>query len=339
MRMLREVLRAHHRGVTSASVFLARRRWAGVGLAILVEALVLVPFAYADPSSVIGLPAAVAAAIAGTVAVVFGPVDGAVVAFAGAVIFAWAGGWEAGELAALGVWPAIVVAAGVFARRVGRQRHAMAQLLDAQESERERIALELHDERAQALAAALLTLRQSERAATDGEAGAANQAARELIQETIRSLRELAVELRPKVLEDFGLAPAVEGLAASFEERHGIDIEVGVETGGERLPPELELTVYRAVQEVLAGVAVPTAGGQVRIAVERGAGAVRVLVEHAPGPGQPATGTGELPELESLRERVRLAGGRLVERSDGAGTLVRVELPLRPAAGVGSRNA
>jgi len=325
--------------VTSASAFLARRRWAGVGLAILVEALFLLPLAYASPSMVIGIPAAVAAAIAGTVAVVFGPIDGALVAFVGAVIFGLAGGWETGELAALAVWPSIVAAAGVFARRIGRQRHAMAQLLEAQESERERIALELHDEQAQALAAALLTLRQAERAATDDEADAANQDARELIQQTIKGLRELAVELRPKVLEDFGLAPAVAGLAASIEERSGIDVEVDVATGGERLPPELELTVYRAVQEVLAGVAVSAVGGRIRIAIERRPGDVGILVEHTSRPGQDTTGNGQSPELVSLRERVRLAGGRLIAKSDGTGTVVRVELPLRPPAGAGYRTA
>lgn len=330
-------LAAHHRFVNVAFSTLARRRWAGVGFAILVEAVIVLPLAHADPSAVVGIPAAVAVAIAGTVAVVFGPVEGALVALVGAALFGWAGGWEAGELAALAVWPTIVVAAGLFARRVERHRRGMAELLTAQESERTRIALELHEERAQTLAAALLSLRQAERAVCADDAGAANQATRELIEATIKSLRELAVELRPKVLEDYGLAPAVEGLAASFEERTGIDVDVGIRTGAERLPPELELTLYRAVQEVLAGVAGRNGGGRIQVTIERGPGEVRALIERARAGTEPGRDE-QSPELASLRERVRLAGGRLIAKSDGAGTVVRVELPLRPFASAGPRN-
>ena len=69
-------------------------------------------------------------------------------------------------MAALGVWPAVVVAAGIFARRVSRQRAAFRHIVAAQERERQRLALELHDGTAQALTAALLTLKRAEAAAT-----------------------------------------------------------------------------------------------------------------------------------------------------------------------------
>lgn len=317
--------------MTRAFSFLARRRWAGVGLALLVEAVILLPLAFADPSAVVGIPAAVAAAIAGTVAVVFGPLDGALVAFVGAVVFGSVGGWEAGELAALGVWPGIVVAAGLFGRRVARQRRAMTDFLTAQESERERIALELHDETAQALAGALLALRQTELAATADEAGAAHETTRELIQQTIKSIRELAVDLRPKALDDFGLSPAVERLAATFAERTGTDVAVDVNTGSERLPRDIELTIYRAVQEVLAHLVSVDGSGSVWIGIERTAGDVRALIEHDYPTGNDGVSAGARSSgLESLRERVRLAGGRLVARSGGAGAMVRIDLPVRP---------
>ncbi|MGZ8708520.1 MAG: hypothetical protein ACXW0R_14190, partial [Gaiellaceae bacterium] len=67
--------------------FLARRPWAGIGLALLVEAGILGVLGRADPATAVGIPAAVAAAIAGTVAVVFGPWNGAFVALFGAIVF------------------------------------------------------------------------------------------------------------------------------------------------------------------------------------------------------------------------------------------------------------
>lgn len=314
--------------MAAAFSFLAHRRWAGVGLAILVEAGILLPLAYADPLAVAGIPAAVAAAIAGTVAVVFGPVDGALVAFVGAAVFGTVGGWETGELVALGVWPAVVVAAGLFARRVELQRTALEQLVTAQETERQRIALELHDETAQVLAAALLTLKQAEGAATADEAGAANETTRELIQKTIKSVRELAVELRPKALDDFGLPPAVERLATNFTERTGIAVDFDARTGAERLPQETEITVYRTVQEVLAHFAALDSGGTVHIAIERAPDVLRVAIEYDRPARRAAVKAGRTFELAGPRERVRLAGGRLVARSGTAGTIVRVELPL-----------
>jgi signal transduction histidine kinase len=308
--------------------YLARRRWAGVGLAVLVEAAILLPMAYADPSSVVGIPAAVAAAIAGTVAVVFGPLDGALVAFVGAVLFGSVGGWGAGEVAALAVWPAIVVAAGLFARSVERQRHALALLMTTQEAERQRIALELHDETAQDLTAALLALRQAESAAPGDAAAAAAEATRKLIEDTITNVRELAVELRPKALDDFGLGPAVERLAADITQRTGIRVDVEVRTGEDRLPRETELTVFRTVQEILGQMAYAGAeGGTVQIVIQRAHEEVRVLINRDSRDGGTRKGAQRV-ELDGLRERVRLVGGRLSATSGTSGATVRVVLPL-----------
>ncbi len=309
----------------AAFSFLAARRWAGVGLAVLVEVAVLVPLGYADATSVVGIPAALAAAIAGTVAVVLGPVDGALVALAGAAAFGFAGGWEVGELAALGAWPAVVVAAGLFARRVEQQRHVLADVMAAREDERQRIALELHDQTAQALAAALLALRRVERAATADELGAASSAARELIQTTIENLRALAVELRPRALDDFGLPPAIERLAGRFTERTGVGVEVDAGPGRARLPRGIEVTAYRAIEEVLADLAADGLDGRVRVRLERDGAELVVSVDHA---GE-ACRRGAALGLDGVRQRVRLAGGRVSTRSTDAGSSVRIALPLR----------
>lgn len=312
-------------------LILARHRSVSVVLAILVEVGLLLPLAYADAASVVGIPAAVAAAIGGTVAVVFGPFQGALVAFTGAAVFGTLAGWGTGELAALAVWPAIVTAAGLFGRRVERQRQALGQLVAAHEAERQRLALELHDGTAQMLVASLMALEERERGTATASPRAPSDTTRALIQETIDSVRALSVDLRPKALDDFGLAPALERLATTFTERTKIAVDLDLRTGEARLPRETELTVYRLVQEVLTHIEGLGRGGSAHLTIRRQPTDVRVVIEHdrtdAPGGPEP----GWTSELAGQRERIRLAGGRLSARSTTAGTSVRVELPLERA--------
>ena len=308
----------------SAFSFLAARRFASVALALAVEVAILLALAQSKPAEVVGVPAAVVAAIAGTVAVVFGPVDGVLVALAGATAFGFAGGWETGQLAALGVWPGIVLAAGLFARSVERQRAALGQLVAAQELERHRLALELHDETAQTLVAALITLRRAEQTGDPARSASAVTTSRGLIEETIQAVRSLAVDLRPKVLDDFGLVPAIERLAAVLSERTGMHVDVAKRGWTERPPGEIELALYRIVQDALASAADRNAH-RVHIVLERNAGKAAVVVE--------TDGSGDGAESEAgsdwLRERVRLLDGRLAVTSRAAGgTTLRAEIPI-----------
>ncbi len=321
----------HHAGIATVFSILARHRSVGVALAILVEAGLLLPLAHAEPASVVGIPAAVAAAIGGTVAVVLGPFEGALVAFAGAAVFGALGGWGTGELAALAVWPAIVTVAGVFARRVERQRQALGQLVAAREAERQRLALALHDGTAQMLAASLMALDEREQGTATASPRASNDTTRALIQETIESVRALAVDLRPKALDDFGLAPALERLATTFTERTKIAVDLDLRAGETRLPRETELTVYRLVQEVLAHIEGLGRGGTAHLTIRRQPTDVRVIIEHDRRDGAGETEPGWTSELAGLRERIRLAGGRLSARSTTASTSVRAELPLERA--------
>jgi signal transduction histidine kinase len=200
--------------------------------------------------------------------------------------------------------------------------------MTTQEAERQRIALELHDETAQDLTAALLALRQAESAAPGDAAAAAAEATRKLIEDTITNVRELAVELRPKALDDFGLGPAVERLAADITQRTGIRVDVEVRTGEDRLPRETELTVFRTVQEILGQMAYPgPEGGTVQIVIERAHEEVRVLINRDSRDGGTRTGAQRV-ELGGLGERVRLVGGRLSATSGTSGATVRVVLPL-----------
>ncbi len=304
---------------------LGRHRWAGVGLAFLAEAAVLAALGFADPSAVVGIPAAVAAAIAGSVAVAYGPWDGAIVAFGGAVVVGLVGSWRTGELAALVVWPAIVVPVGFFGRRVAEQRVALRQLVVAQELERQRLAMELHDETAQSLVAALMALTRFEAAESAEQAAARGAELRELIQETLGRVRELAVDLRPRVLDDLGLTAAAQRLAATFSERTGVAVEVELNEQ-ERLPTEIELVLFRVLQEALQWVTDRTDATRVRVTLTRTpAGAV---FEVADDGSVVDAGVADSRELVSARERLRLVGGRLtIMTPPGAGTIVRAAVP------------
>lgn len=304
---------------------LGRHRWAGVGLAFLAEAAVLAALGFADPSAVVGIPAAVAAAIAGSVAVAYGPWDGAIVAFGGAVVVGLAGSWRTGELAALVVWPAIVVPVGFFGRRVAEQRVALRQLVVAQELERQRLAMELHDETAQSLVAALMALTRFETAESAEQAAARGAELRVLIQETLGRVRELAVDLRPRVLDDLGLTAAAQRLAATFSERTGVAVEVELNEQ-ERLPTEIELVLFRVLQEALQWVTDRTDATLVRVTLTRTpAGAV---FEVADDGSVVDAGVADSREFVSARERLRLVGGRLtIMTPPGAGTIVRAAVP------------
>ncbi|HVW90180.1 MAG TPA: histidine kinase [Gaiellaceae bacterium] len=290
----------------AALTFLARRRWAGVGLALLVEVVVLAVLALLSASDTLGVPGAVAAAIAGTVAVVFGVVDGVAVAAIGALVFAGLDGWHAGGIAAIVFWPPIVAAAGLFARRVDRHRNALRVLVAEQEDERRALALTLHDDSAQTLTGALMTLR------AGLESGP--EQAREQINETIKQLRRLAVDLSPKSLEDYGLSAALAHLADSeavpFEPRW----EGRLPAADERMLFRFAQTALRAVRERGAHAAALVLGS------ERGRVSVTV---RAPG----ATPAGDLLPA-SLEERIRLLDGRVATRLEDEELVLTADVPL-----------
>ena len=128
-------------------------------------------------------------------------------------------------------------------------------IVEAQEEERGRIARELHDEFGQHLASVLLGLRLVEQAGVADEARDAMAELVQTINAAISQLRTLAIELRPTALDDFGLVPALERLTESYSRRTGVLVELAVDEISDRLPPLVETTVYRVVQESLTNVA------------------------------------------------------------------------------------
>jgi signal transduction histidine kinase len=211
-----------------------------------------------------------------------------------------------------------------LSRRV--ERDSLQAILRGQEDERRRLARELHDETGQALTAILLGLR-AVREAPDGDA--IERAADELNQLAVSALedvRRLAFELRPKALDDFGLAAALERLAESIRERSGMAVELEV-AGVARLDDDHETAVYRVVQEALTNVVKHAQAGTASIVVAQRNQSVTVVVEDD-GRGF-VTGPSDRFGLVAMRERLGLLGGSLrVESENGRGTTVHATIPL-----------
>jgi signal transduction histidine kinase len=209
-------------------------------------------------------------------------------------------------------------------------RDSLRRVVEGQELERRRLARELHDETGQALTSILLGLKRVEEAKSREASRAAATELREEIVKTLQAVRRLAVELRPKALDDFGLVPALERLAEAFGDSSGIEIDVEANLDDSRLPAEVETALYRIAQEALTNVAKHAGAGHVSVVVTRRPGSVTVVVEDN-GRGFGATGgdSGGLG-LVGMKERVGLLGGRLaIESTEGSGTTIVAEVPLR----------
>jgi signal transduction histidine kinase len=211
-----------------------------------------------------------------------------------------------------------------LSRRV--QRDSLRRVIEGQELERRRLARELHDETGQALTSVLLGLKAAESAE---DVPAALGKLRELVVATLQDVRRLAVELRPKALDDFGLVAALERLVETFRAATGISVEFESQLGAPRLPPEVETTLYRIVQEALTNVARHAGASRVSVLLVRRPGSVSALVEDDGHGFGPDAETGGGIGLSGMRERLALVEGRLtIESGRATGTSLVAEVPL-----------
>jgi signal transduction histidine kinase len=214
-----------------------------------------------------------------------------------------------------------VAVAVELSERVGRE--AVRALLEGQETERKRLARELHDETGQALASIRLGLKELE-----AQVGAdALSAIRDLVGSALDDVRRLTVELRPPALDDYGLEAALDRLRAVVSERSRMEIQLTV-TPGLKLPAETETAVYRIVQEALTNIVKHAEASSVSIVVTNAGSSIRAVIEDdGKGFDEARVRDGALG-IVGMRERVSLLGGQLaVQSSPGAGTTVVAEFP------------
>lgn len=223
----------------------------------------------------------------------------------------------------------LLTSAAVQAARAQEQAAAEGyrRAIEAQEAERARIARELHDEAGQVLTGLNLHLRAIEDREQDPEVRSSLSELRASVGAVSASLRELITELRPSGLREHGLAGAIERQAERVREAAGITIDVAVDHLPD-LPHEVELVVFRVVQEALTNVARHSGASHASVVASAHGGRLRLVVEDD-GRGFDATQPTRRLGLAGIRERCELLGGSLrIDSSPGAGTALTVDLDL-----------
>ena len=204
------------------------------------------------------------------------------------------------------------------------------QLVAAQEEERKKLTRELHDHVGQMLTAMRMEIGRADRArgTSDAQLGQALGEAKRLLDTIVRSVRDLVMGLRPSMLDDFGLQPALEWHVREFRRRFSITVELTLEGALDTLPDQYRTAVYRIVQEALTNCARHAEASRIEVAVRLERNTLDLLVaDNGIGidPRRPRAGAG----LLGIEERVReLHGAFEVSRRPSGGTELRVAIPL-----------
>jgi signal transduction histidine kinase len=212
-----------------------------------------------------------------------------------------------------------------------------ARMIEQHEEERRRLSRELHDETAQVFSAVKMELGVLRDTAQPGEAARLDQVL-SLIDTGIRSIRSVTNDLRPSLLDDLGLLPALRSLVADFGERSGIRTGLAVPTALPPLSREAELALFRALQEALSNVLRHANARTVDIGISINREGVLLQVSDD-GRGLPAGVAPESLELQGhmglagMRERITALGGTVRLRGrTGAGARLEVLVPAPGAA-------
>ena len=218
-----------------------------------------------------------------------------------------------------------------------RTQQLTHKIIQAQEDERRRIAQELHDELGQILTAVAFDLTIIENALPPDVASPVTTSlaeAKALIDQLDARTGELALDLRPSLLDDLGLGPALRWYVHRYVERTHIVVDLNMRDFDTRLAPEVETALYRVVQEALTNVSKHAGASTVGIQIARRASRVIVTIEDdgcgfaingKSGPSTPERGLG----LLGMQERVTVLGGTFnIQSQPGQGTRLVVKIPV-----------
>ena len=216
-------------------------------------------------------------------------------------------------------------------------RQLSRQVLRVQEEERRRISRELHDVIAQTLTGINVRLATLAKDASISTQGIDRSIARtqRLVEKSVNTVHEFARELRPAVLDDLGLIPALHSFVKLFSKRTRIHVHLKVFAGIEQLENSKRTVLYRVAQEALTNVGRHAQAGRVEVSIQKLLRAARMEIKDDGKSFEVARtlnarGNKQLGLL-GMRERVEMVGGTFgVESAPGRGTIVRVELPFNP---------
>jgi len=206
-------------------------------------------------------------------------------------------------------------------------------LVNAQETERQRLSRQMHDGPAQALSNFILQTEIAMRL-MDVDAGQARDELNSLkasAMGTFQKVRNFIFELRPMMLDDLGLAPTIRRYADAFKEQTGLDINVTITGHERRLEPYLEVMLFRAIQELLGNAARHSQASLVKVVLDMGEDRIRVSVDDNgkgfdPDSLQHSNSLG----LKLIRERTEMLGGSFeIDSAVGKGTRILFAVPAR----------
>ena len=209
-----------------------------------------------------------------------------------------------------------------------------ARLVDAQEAERRSLARELHDEVGQALTAVKMSVGVALRTPGTPRGRAALEEARTVVETTLQGVRDLSQLLHPSMLDDFGLPETLSAYLRNFSKRTGIRAYFSHEGIEERLAPDVEVCIYRIVQEALTNVARHSGALTCEVALRRDQDHVELVIQDS---GRGMTLTSDATDarrglgLMGMRERAQALNGHFVlANRDEGGTRIVVTLPAAP---------
>jgi signal transduction histidine kinase len=216
-----------------------------------------------------------------------------------------------------------------------RLRQLSQQLVAAQEEERRKLSRELHDHVGQMLTALRMELGRVDRLGVTGDARLADAVSecRQLVDEMVHLVRDLALGLRPSMLDDIGLHPTLEWQARDFSRRYGVPVDLDVAGDLDSLSDQHRTCVYRVVQEALTNCIRHAHASLVRIRIDARPAMIELSVNDN-GVGLDPAARREGLGLRGIEERARELGGTVaIEGAAGEGSTLRVRLPLHTTEG------
>jgi signal transduction histidine kinase/ligand-binding sensor domain-containing protein len=219
-------------------------------------------------------------------------------------------------------------------RAYERLRMLTRRLEAAKEDERKRIARELHDEMGPSLTAVIINLQLMSKSSDADKTARRITDTVDLVDRMIERIRDLSLDLRPPLIDQLGLVPALSGYLEAQAERTGLVIDLKEASAAKGLSPEIEITAFRVVQEAVTNVIRHANAKRAAVTVRQHDGRLELIVSDDGhgfdvGDTMERAAAGKALGLLGMQERVNVQGGEVaIESTPGKGTVIRASIPV-----------